>query len=129
MKKKIWAILLLLIPLIIIFAVLNFNKKEKIVFDNSLPVATIIQSKYEGIDAGKEYVYTLYKSKKNGYNYKKETIEITISGPSTIKTETGMIKNKWQFNKNTKKPKGFDEYIYAESNNQMTRKELINQLF
>ncbi len=129
MKKRLLIFLLAIMIVGVFFTILFLTKKEKNTENNQSPIATIIQSKYEGMDYGTEYVYTIFQSSKTGYSYQKETVEITIAGPGVIKTQTGKIRNKQEFNKVIKLKKGFDEFIYTDSNKQLTRKELMKILF
>ena len=66
--------------------------------------AIVYHSESQGIDAGTEYIYSIYKKKdSNGYFYIKSKASITITGSGTAKDiKSGSINKKSDLDKITK---------------------------
>ena len=118
-KKKILIIGIAIIILIVISAIFfaikqNKTKKPK---SSNMPVATIAFSKYEGIDAGEDYVYELFYKDNHSYRYNYKKYQITIEGSKEI------------FKKHSKLDVNIIYYDDTESTNFSTMNELPKKLF
>lgn len=134
-KKKILIIGIAIIILIVISAIsLATNKSNsKKPKTSNMPVATIAFSKYEGIDAGEDYVYELFYKDNHSYRYNYKKYQITIEGSKEIEEAKGIINNKKDLEKIFKKHSKLDvNIIYyddTESTNFSTMNELSKKLF
>ena len=131
---------------IVITGLMYFLHKEYTSFKrpNEDVVATIYHSEMQGIDAGSEYIYSIYKNKNKGdksYFYIKSKASITMVGSSESKdVASGALNKSSDFDKITKDIEKDNEttsetivvYSYVSNGKNVdcnTIEELANKLF